>query len=297
MAERRPLLACVVPARNEAASLEELHRRLGAALDERGWSWRLIVVDDGSADDTWAVVRRLSTTDPRVGGIRLGATAGMLEAMAVGFRCADADVLAIMDGDLEARPEDLPPIVDLVLGGAELASAARIHDRRPTQRRIASAALRVVMAFAPHRPADFGCGLKALESDLARRVLADPTSGTGLAFGFSLYRSARSYDELVVEWDHRGQPTNFPPRQLASNLAAFSSMAWRDPLGRARRATRAATLALAVAAIAGRDRRLVGAAAATGALHAILSAWVHHGERPGAPGSTAVVVDRVGAAA
>ncbi|MCB1038852.1 MAG: glycosyltransferase family 2 protein [Acidimicrobiales bacterium] len=294
MADPPPSVACVVPARNEAASLVELHRRFGAALDERGWSWQLIIVDDGSTDDTWEIVSQLAGDDDRVAGIRLQRPSGMLEALAVGFRAADADVIAVMDGDLEARPEDLPAIVSLVLGGVELASAARLHHQRPAQRRIASATLRVVMACTPHRPADFGAGLKAFHPDLARRVLDDPAAGTGLAFGFSLYRSAQSYAEHVITWDHQGQPTHFPPRQLASNLAAFSSMALPGPIRAARRAALAVTGATAVAAAARRDPRLAAQAGLWGALTLALRRWEQHGVRPGRPGSTAVTIERAG---
>jgi undecaprenyl-phosphate 4-deoxy-4-formamido-L-arabinose transferase len=101
-------LSLVVPVYNSDACLEELSRQVADAL--RGKSYELILVDDQSADNSWAVIKRLCATDARVIGIRLRKNAGQDNAILCGLRKARGNFVVIMDDDLQHSPYDIPAL-------------------------------------------------------------------------------------------------------------------------------------------------------------------------------------------
>lgn len=107
----RARISIVTPAFNEAASLPALHRRLREVLDSR-YDWELLVVDDGSNDDTWDVLHRLHAEDSRVKGIHLLLNSGHMKALSAGVDHADGDLVITMDADLQHPPELLPEIIE-----------------------------------------------------------------------------------------------------------------------------------------------------------------------------------------
>jgi glycosyltransferase involved in cell wall biosynthesis len=100
-----PDLCVVVPAYNEGAGLREFHARLGAVLDSLGLDAEVLYVDDGSRDDTYAVMRALRDADPRVATLKLSRNFGKELAMTAGIDAADADALVVIDADLQDPPE------------------------------------------------------------------------------------------------------------------------------------------------------------------------------------------------
>src|SRR5438874_1591519 len=92
----RPLLTVVTPAFNESANLPLLYQRLRSVLDGIPIAWEWIVVDDHSADETFAVLAELSRRDPRVQGIRLARNSGSHLAITCGLSHAAGDCAAIM---------------------------------------------------------------------------------------------------------------------------------------------------------------------------------------------------------
>ena len=100
---------------NEQGSVEGLYRRTVTALDGR--PFELILVDDGSTDDTWAVVERLHADDPRVHGVRFKRNFGQHPAMHAGLARARGEIVVTMDGDLQNEPEDIPKLVAGVEAG------------------------------------------------------------------------------------------------------------------------------------------------------------------------------------
>ncbi|WP_298889070.1 glycosyltransferase family 2 protein [uncultured Serinicoccus sp.] len=109
-------LSVVVPCFNEQGTLAELHARLGAVADELGVgdSLELVLVDDGSTDDTLQVARTLAAQDPRVVVLRLSRNFGKEAAMLAGLRHAGGRSVAIMDADLQHPPELLTSMYTLL---------------------------------------------------------------------------------------------------------------------------------------------------------------------------------------
>lgn len=127
----------MVPAFNEASNLAELHGELRSALESRGVSFTLLVVDDGSRDGTFDLVRQLAATDPRVRGLRLSRNFGHQEAISIGLQHARGRAVAVMDADLQDRPADLLRLLDRWRDGADVAYAVRRSRRESLPRRMA----------------------------------------------------------------------------------------------------------------------------------------------------------------
>ena len=105
-------LSIVVPAFNESEGLRAFHARLGAVLDRLDCECEVIYVDDGSSDDTHAVMRALGEADPRVSTIKLSRNFGKELALTAGLDAADADAVIIIDADLQDPPEMIPRLIE-----------------------------------------------------------------------------------------------------------------------------------------------------------------------------------------
>ena len=119
-----PLVSVVVPAFNEADNLDALWSRLSAVFDEIG-SGELIVVDDGSSDETWAAVTRLAEIDKRARGLRLSRNFGHQAALSAGMAHARGRTVCFMDADLQDPPELLPELLERWSAGHEVVFAVR----------------------------------------------------------------------------------------------------------------------------------------------------------------------------
>ena len=104
-------LCVVIPVYNEAQVLELTFARVSAVLDELDMSWSILFVSDGSTDDTVSILESLARRDERVNYLCLSRNFGHQAALAAGLDHADADVVVMMDGDLQHPPELLPVLV------------------------------------------------------------------------------------------------------------------------------------------------------------------------------------------
>ena len=105
-------LCVVVPAYNEGESLREFHVRLAAVFDKLDMQCEVLYVDDGSRDDTYAVMRSLREGDARVSTLKLSRNFGKELALTAGLDAADADATVVIDADLQDPPELIPTFVD-----------------------------------------------------------------------------------------------------------------------------------------------------------------------------------------
>jgi dolichol-phosphate mannosyltransferase len=164
------MLSVVVPAHNEAPNLEPLLAEVRAALDPPGIAWELIVVDDGSDDDTPPILARLAARDRRVRPLRLDRRSGQTAALAAGFRVARGELLATLDADLQCPPAELPGLLE-VLGEADMACGIRARRGDPLTRRLASAVAnglrRAVLAPGIR---DLACPLRVIRADALDQV-------------------------------------------------------------------------------------------------------------------------------
>jgi undecaprenyl-phosphate 4-deoxy-4-formamido-L-arabinose transferase len=155
-----PPLSVVVTLFNEAATLEELHRRVTAALGDA--DYELILVDDGSHDATWQIVERLHAADPRVRAVRFKRNFGQHPAMHAGLARARGEIVVTMDGDLQNEPEDISKLVAAVEAGSDVASGRRVARRDSWGRTLPSRLINgMLRRFTGVDIADFGCAFNA----------------------------------------------------------------------------------------------------------------------------------------
>ena len=119
------MISIVTPAFNEAQNLQRLHARIADTMQTLRVDWEWIVVDDHSRDDTFAVLQRLSITDPRVRGVRLARNSGSHVAIACGLRLASGEAVVMMASDLQDPPETIGAMLERWRRGAQIVWAVR----------------------------------------------------------------------------------------------------------------------------------------------------------------------------
>jgi glycosyltransferase involved in cell wall biosynthesis len=167
----RPALSIVIPLYNEAESLDALTEQVFGAIARFGLSAEVLYVDDGSADGSEAIFRRLCATHPTLRVIRLRRNFGQTAAMAAGFDHARGAVIVVLDGDLQNDPEDIPLLLKKLDEGYDVVSGWRRdrHDHwtRVLPSRFANWLIGRVTGVALH---DYGCSLKAYRADVIQHI-------------------------------------------------------------------------------------------------------------------------------
>jgi dolichyl-phosphate beta-glucosyltransferase len=178
--EKGDRLSVILPAYNEAALLGASLDRLRAHLEARREDWEVLVVDDGSTDNTARIVRAAAAAEARIRLVALGCNQGKGAALSRGVGESLGSVLAVTDADLSYALGDLDAAVAAVRGGVDLAAGSRVHPesrialpfsllpyfvRRWVMGQIFRACVRLL--FGLH-DSDTQCGLKAFSRDAAR---------------------------------------------------------------------------------------------------------------------------------
>jgi len=161
-AYRRPeLLSVILPVFNEAHNLKELLPALFRSLEGLGLSFEVIVVDDGSTDQTGEIVRQLAQPELRL--IQLRRNTGQTAALMAGIRFSRGDILITMDGDFQNDPADIPKLLAKLDEGYDLVSGWRQQRKDGALRRNlpSSLANRLISAVSGIYLHDYGCTLKA----------------------------------------------------------------------------------------------------------------------------------------
>ena len=164
-------LSIVVPIFNEEENIPVLHGRISEALEDAGLVYELILVDDGSSDNSYAALKLLAARDARVKVVRFRRNFGQTAAMAAGFDLASGRVVVPMDGDLQNDPLDIPLLLARIDEGYDVVSGWR-KDRKDTfiNRRLPSIMANSFISYLTGvHLHDYGCTLKAYR----REVLED----------------------------------------------------------------------------------------------------------------------------
>lgn len=122
-----PVLSVVIPVYREGAHLAETCSKIVSVLDAINVSYEIVLVDDGSPDDTWQEVCRLRSKWPLVRGVRLSRNFGKEAALAAGLEEARGSAIVVMDGDLQHPPELIPQMVQSWREGFEVVEAVKRH--------------------------------------------------------------------------------------------------------------------------------------------------------------------------
>ena len=143
-----PALSVVVPILDEEDGLPELLRRLLPVLEAQTARFEVVFVDDGSRDGSVALLRRAAETDPRVKVLALSRNFGQHVALSAGCDHARGDVVVLMDGDLQDRPEEIPALLGRLDEGYDAVYAIRRNRKDGAIKRATSAAFHAVLATA-----------------------------------------------------------------------------------------------------------------------------------------------------
>ena len=162
-------ISVVVPLYNEEESLPELAEWIDRVMKANGFSFEVIMVDDGSTDDSWSVVEELASKYSFVRGISFLRNYGKSAALYSGFDAAQGDVVITMDADLQDSPNEIPELYRMIVEEKyDLVSGWKQKRYDPIGKRLPSkffnATARLVSGIKLN---DFNCGLKAYR----RRVI------------------------------------------------------------------------------------------------------------------------------
>ncbi len=182
-------ISIAIPLYNEAESLPELTSWIERVMNEQGYSYEIIFVDDGSTDDSWFIIQTLSQRNPSVKGIKFqrnyGKSAGLYEA----FRAASGDVVITMDADLQDSPDEIPALRRMILEeGYDLVSGwkKKRYDNTLTKNipsKFFNAVTRSMSGIKLH---DFNCGLKAYKRQVVK--------------GIEVYGEMHRYIPVLAKW-------------------------------------------------------------------------------------------------
>ncbi len=183
-----PDLSLVIPLLDEAESLPELAERVRAALEPTPYSFEVWLIDDGSTDGSWDIVRRLHREDPRFAGLRFRRNYGKSAALAVGFDRARGRYVATLDADLQDDPAELPAMIERLEAGADLVSGWKQKRHDPLSKTIPSrffnGVTRLVSGIGLH---DFNSGIKAYRAEVVKNV--------------HVYGELHRYIPLLAKWE------------------------------------------------------------------------------------------------
>ncbi len=166
-------LSIIIPLLNEEESLKELHNWIVSVMKPNKYSYEIFFIDDGSTDNSWQEITKLSTIDPNVKGIRFLKNFGKSQALHAGFKAANGDVIITMDADLQDNPEEIPELFtliqengfDLVSGWKKKRYDSLISKNMPSK--LFNWAARKTSGVQLH---DFNCGLKAYNKKVVKNI-------------------------------------------------------------------------------------------------------------------------------
>lgn len=163
-------LSVVIPIRNEAASLSELYRELTETLTAWGRRYEIILVDDGSTDESFEIMARMQAQDARVRIIRFRRNFGQTAAFAAGFDYARGRLIVTSDGDLQNDPRDIPKLIERIDAGADIVCGWRRHRQDAfLSRRLPSTLANGLISFVTGvHLHDYGCSLKVFRAEIVK---------------------------------------------------------------------------------------------------------------------------------
>lgn len=166
-------ITVIVPLYNEEESLPKLNAWIARVMQENGFSYEVIYVNDGSTDKSWEVIENLKAACSAVRGICFRRNYGKSAALQVGFQAAKGDVVITMDADLQDSPDEIPALYRMIKEeGYDLVSGwkQKRYDNKLTKNlpsKLFNATARKVTGIQLH---DMNCGLKAYRREVVKNI-------------------------------------------------------------------------------------------------------------------------------
>ena len=165
-----PELSIVIPVQNESPNIKLLYDELTQTLSQYGRSYELLIVDDGSTDDTFEQLATLQARDARLRVIRFRRNFGQTAAFAAGFAYACGYLVVTADGDLQNDPRDIPAMIALIEQGNDIVCGWRKDrkDRLVTRRLPSMLANKLISWATGVELHDYGCSLKVFRAEVVK---------------------------------------------------------------------------------------------------------------------------------
>ncbi len=166
-------ISVIIPLLNEADSLPELMQWIDRVMQDHKYSYEVIMVDDGSNDESWSVIEKLRIQYPALKGIRFQRNYGKSAALNEGFKAAQGDIVLTMDADLQDSPDEIPEFYNMITNeGYHLVSGwkKKRYDNTFTKNipsKIYNAVARRSSGIKLH---DFNCGIKAYQLKVVKSI-------------------------------------------------------------------------------------------------------------------------------
>jgi glycosyltransferase involved in cell wall biosynthesis len=181
-------LTVVVPLKNEDESLPELEAWIRRVMEAQGYTYEIILVDDGSTDRSWDIIQELKAQNPNVRGIKFQRNYGKSAALHMGFQAAKGDVVITMDADLQDSPDEIPELYRMIaVDGFDLVSGWKKVRHDPISKTIPTklynGVTRWMSGIQLH---DFNCGLKAYRKVVVKSI--------------EVYGEMHRYIPVIAKW-------------------------------------------------------------------------------------------------
>lgn len=181
-------ISVIVPLLNEEESLNELVNWISRVNESHGFSYEIILIDDGSTDRSWEVIGALARENPHVRGAKFNRNYGKSAALDTGFRLAEGEVVITMDADLQDSPDEIPGLYTKIREeGYDLVSGWKQKRHDPISKTIPSRFFnRVTRMMSGIKLHDFNCGLKAYRREVVKNV--------------RIYGEMHRYIPVIAKW-------------------------------------------------------------------------------------------------
>lgn len=181
-------LSVIVPLFNEEESLPELCNWIESVANNNNFSYEIILVDDGSTDESWNVIEKLSSNNSAVKGIRFQRNYGKSAALNEGFIACKGNVIITMDADLQDSPDEIPELYKMIIeDGFDIVSGWKAKRYDPITKtlptKLFNAVTRSVSNIKLH---DFNCGLKAYKKRVVKSI--------------EVYGEMHRYIPVIAKW-------------------------------------------------------------------------------------------------
>lgn len=172
MCRERLDLSIIIPVFNEEENLPILYQEIKEALAPLQKSYEIIFIDDGSQDNSFAVLKKIQALDEGVKIIRLRRNFGQTAALSAGFDYARGKIIITMDADLQNDPHDIPLLLAKIEEGYDMVNGWRQkrQDKFLTRRLPSMIANRLISLLTGIRLHDYGCTLKAVKQDVIKNI-------------------------------------------------------------------------------------------------------------------------------
>lgn len=181
-------ITVVIPLKNEQEALPELCSWIRRVMETHGFSYEVILVDDGSTDDSWALIRQMASQDDCFRGIKFQRNYGKSAALNEGFKAAKGAVVITMDADLQDSPDEIPALYKMIKEeGYDLVSGWKKKRHDPLSKTIPSRFFNWVTQKISGIPLhDFNCGLKAYRRKVVKSI--------------EVYGEMHRYIPVIAKW-------------------------------------------------------------------------------------------------